>query len=66
MILKIITNIKNIRSTIVGLGTLLIVAGTAVRALTDSDSLTVPDWQAVIAAASGVAASLWLIIGSKD
>ena len=63
---KIIGNIKNIKSTIVGLGTLLIAAGTALRALTDSDATTIPDWQAVLAAASSVAASIWLIIGSKD
>lgn len=66
MILKVIGNIKNIRSTLVGVGTLLIAAGTAVKAFTDGDSSTVPDWQSVITAASAVAASIWLIIGSKD
>jgi hypothetical protein len=65
-IAKIIGNIKNIKSTVVGLGTLLIAAGTAIRALTDSDATTIPDWQAVLAAASSVAASVWLIVGSKD
>ena len=63
---KIIGNIKNIRTTVVGVATLLIAAGTALAAFADSDKSTVPDWQAVITAASSVAASLWLIIGSKD
>ena len=63
---KIIGNIKNIRTTVVGVATLLIAAGTALAAFADSDKSTVPDWQAVVTAASSVAASLWLIIGSKD
>tara|TARA_R100000388_G_C7204012_1_gene140039 strand:+ start:700 stop:906 length:207 start_codon:yes stop_codon:yes gene_type:complete len=63
---KVISNIKNIRTTVVGVATLLIAAGTALAAFADSDKSTVPDWQAVITAASSVAASLWLIIGSKD
>ena len=63
---KIIGNIKNIRTTVIGVATLLIAAGTALAAFADSDKSTVPDWQAVITAASSVAASLWLIIGSKD
>ena len=63
---KVIGNIKNIRTTVVGVATLLIAAGTALAAFADSDKSTVPDWQAVITAASSVAASLWLIIGSKD
>jgi hypothetical protein len=63
---KVIGNIKNIRTTVVGVSTLLIAAGTALAAFADSDKSTVPDWQAVITAASSVAASLWLIIGSKD
>ena len=63
---KIIVNIKNIRTTVVGVATLLVAAGTALAAFADSDKSTVPDWQAVVTAASSVAASLWLIIGSKD
>ena len=63
---KVIGNIKNIRTTVVGVATLLVAAGTALAAFADSDKSTVPDWQAVITAASSVAASLWLIIGSKD
>jgi len=63
---KIIGNIKNIRTTVVGVATLLVAAGTALAAFADSDKTTVPDWQAVVTAASSVAASLWLIIGSKD
>ena len=63
---KVIGNIKNIRTTVVGVATLLIAAGTALAAFADSDKSTVPDWQAVVTAASSVAASLWLIIGSKD
>ena len=63
---KIIGNIKNIRPTVVGVATLLVAAGTALAAFADSDKSTVPDWQAVVTAASSVAASLWLIIGSKD
>ena len=63
---KIIGNIKNIRTTVVGVATLLVAAGTALAAFADSDKSTVPDWQAVVTAASSVAASLWLIIGSKD
>ena len=63
---KIIGNIKNIRTTVVGVATLLVAAGTALAAFADSDKSTVPDWQAVITAASSVAASLWVIIGSKD
>jgi predicted ribosomally synthesized peptide with SipW-like signal peptide len=63
---KVIGNIKNIRTTVIGVATLLIAAGTALAAFADSDKSTVPDWQAVITAASSVAASLWLIIGSKD
>tara|TARA_Y100000593_G_scaffold16762_1_gene33384 strand:+ start:4122 stop:4328 length:207 start_codon:yes stop_codon:yes gene_type:complete len=65
-ITKIIGNIKNIRTTVVGVATLLVVTGTALAAFADSDKSTIPDWQAVITAASSVAASLWLIIGSKD
>ena len=65
-IAKIIGNIKNMKSTVVGIATLLVAAGTAIRALTDSDATTIPDWQGVIAAASSVAASIWLIVGSKD
>ena len=65
-IAKIIGNIKNMKSAVVGFATLLVAAGTAIRALTDSDATTTPDWQAVIAAASSVAASIWLIVGSKD
>jgi len=63
---KVIGNIKNIRTTVIGVATLLIAAGTALAAFADSDKSTVPDWQAVMTAASSVAASLWLIIGSKD
>jgi predicted ribosomally synthesized peptide with SipW-like signal peptide len=63
---KVIGNIKNIRTTVIGVATLLIAAGTALAAFADSDKSTVPDWQSVITAASSVAASLWLIIGSKD
>ena len=63
---KVIGNIKNIRTTVVGVATLLVAAGTALAAFADSDKTTVPDWQAVVTAASSVAASLWLIIGSKD
>tara|TARA_Y100001968_G_scaffold321168_1_gene355174 strand:+ start:3968 stop:4189 length:222 start_codon:yes stop_codon:yes gene_type:complete len=63
---KIVGNIKNIRTTIVGVATLLVAAGTALAAFADGDRTTVPDWQAVITAASSVAASLWLILGSKD
>jgi len=63
---KIIGNIKNMRTTVVGVATLLVAAGTALAAFADSDKTTVPDWQAVVTAASSVAASLWLIIGSKD
>ena len=63
---KVIGNIKNIRTTVIGVATLLIAAGTALAAFADSDKSTVPDWQAVVTAASSVAASLWLIIGSKD
>tara|TARA_Y100001973_G_scaffold47903_1_gene71298 strand:+ start:543 stop:749 length:207 start_codon:yes stop_codon:yes gene_type:complete len=63
---KIIGNIKNIRTTVVGVATLLVAAGTALAAFADTDKSTVPDWQAVVTAASSVAASLWLIIGSKD
>lgn len=63
---KVIGNIKNIRTTVVGVATLLVAAGTALAAFADSDKSTVPDWQAVVTAASSVAASLWLIIGSKD
>ena len=63
---KLIGNIKNIRTTVVGVATLLIAAGTAIAAFADGDRTTVPDWEAVIAAASSVAASLWLILGSKD
>ena len=63
---KVIGNIKNIRTTVVGVATLLIAAVTALAAFADSDKSTVPDWQAVVTAASSVAASLWLIIGSKD
>ena len=49
-----------------GVATLLVAAGTALAAFADGDRTTVPDWQAVITAASSVAASLWLILGSKD
>lgn len=63
---KMIGNIKNIRTTVIGVATLLVAAGTALAAFADSDKSTVPDWQAVITAASSVAASLWLIFGSKD
>jgi len=63
---KMIGNIKNIRTTVIGVATLLVAAGTALAAFADSDKSTVPDWPAVITAASSVAASLWLIIGSKD
>ena len=63
---KVIGNIKNIRTTVVGVATLLVAAGTALAAFADSDKSTVPDWQAVVTAASSVAASLLLIIGSKD
>ena len=66
MIRKLILNFKNIRTTVLGLSTLLVAAGSALSAWADGDISTKPDWQALAVAFSSVIASLSLIFASKD
>tara|TARA_R100000808_G_C2153609_1_gene164005 strand:+ start:6551 stop:6751 length:201 start_codon:yes stop_codon:yes gene_type:complete len=66
MIRKLIANVKNIRTTVLGVATLLVAAGSALSAWVDGDVATEPDWTAVAVAFSSVIASLALIFASKD
>ena len=66
MITAILKNLTTIRTTVLGLATLLVAAGAAISAFADGDSSTVADWQSVTVAATSFISSLWLIFGSKD
>ena len=66
MISELIKNLANIRTTALGLATLLISLGAAIQSFADGDATTAPDWASVTAAASSFVSSLWLIFGAKD
>lgn len=66
MIRKIIANLGNIKTSILGLALLLTTLGAALAAWVDGDPLTNANWPAVAAAFSGLVAQLVLIFGARD
>ena len=66
MLRKLLTNVRHLKTTVLGLASLLIASGAALSAFFDGDPDTVADWQSVTVAASALFSSLVLIFGSKD
>jgi len=58
--------LRSVQTTIIGVGVLLIVAGTAVKAFSDGDPSTTADWPAVGEAALATWVALKLIFAAED